>query len=226
MSLPFYVNPETATREKADFARRNIARGRPIVALEVTEGVLIVSENPSRHLRKIAEVYDRIAFAGVGKYTELEALRKAGVRLADMKGYSYHREDVTARSLANAYAETMAAVFTNDLKPYEVEIMVAQVGESVGEANEIYHVDFAGFITDEHRFMAMGGEAEALRERVAEAYRDDFDLNTGLRAAVEALGGPDRQVPQEELEAALLESAGGRRRFRRLTAPDLADALG
>ena len=216
MSLPFYVNPETATREKADFARRNIARGRPIVALEVTEGVLIVSENPSRHLRKIAEVYDRIAFAGVGKYTELEALRKAGVRLADMKGYSYHREDVTARSLANAYAETMAAVFTNDLKPYEVEIMVAQVGESAGEPNEIY----------EHRFMAMGGEADALKERVAEAYRDDLDLNTGLRAAVQALGGPDRQVPQEELEAALLQSTGGRRRFRRLTAPDLADALG
>ena len=222
MSIPFYVNPETAVREKAEFARRNIARGRPIVAVEMADGVLLVSENASRHLRKISELYDRIAFAGVGKYTELEALRKAGVRLADMKGYAYHREDVTARSLANAYAETLTAVFTNDLKPYEVEIMVAQVGETAGEPNEMYHVDFAGFITDEHGYMAMGGEAEPLKERLAQSYEEGLALDAALDIAVSALAGPDRTLGAAELEVALLQSTGGRRRFRRLTGADLA----
>src|SRR2546423_1670909 len=129
VSLPFYVIPETAVREKAEFARRNVARGRAVLALEVTEGVLLVAENPSAHLRKIAELYDRVAFAGVGKYSEFDALRRAGIRMADLHGYSYHREDVSAKALANAYAQTLNAVFTNDLKPYEVEILVAQVGE-------------------------------------------------------------------------------------------------
>jgi proteasome alpha subunit len=225
MSIPFYVNPETVVREKAEFARKNIARGRPIVALEIQEGVLVVCENPSSHLRKIAELYDRIAFAGVGKYNEFESLRIAGVRLADMKGYSYHREDVTAKSLANAYAQTLGSVFTNDLKPFEVELMVAQVGESSGEPNEIYHVDYAGYVSDEHGFMAMGGEADELRERLERSFEEGLDTRRGLSLAVQALARDNASPRPKELEVALLASSGGRRRFQRFSSQELSGYL-
>lgn len=225
MSLPFYVNPETVVREKAEFARRGIARGRALAALEVEEGVLIVSENPSRHLRKISELYDRLAFAGVGQYNEFESLRIAGVRLADMKGYAYHREDVTAKYLANAYAQTLRAIFTNDLKPYEVEILVAQVGESGGEPNEIYHVRFDGVLTDHRGFMVMGGEAEELQGRLQQAYEDGLTLVAGLKMAVEILSSEDRRLGSADLEVALLARDGARRRFRRLQAADLSELL-
>ena len=225
MSIPFYVNPETVVREKAEFARKGIARGRAILALELVDGVLLVSENPSAHLRKIAELYDRIAFAGVGKYNEFEALRIAGVRLADMKGYSYHREDVTAKSLANAYAQTLGTVFTNDLKPYEVELLVAEVGESPGDPNEIYHVRYDGYVSDEHGFMAMGGQADDLRGHLEQRYEEGLGLREGLRVAVEALSSGDHAIGPSELEVALLSATGTRRRFRRLDGEELSELL-
>lgn len=226
MSIPFYVNPETAVREKAEFARKGIARGRAIVTLEVTGGVLMVSENRSAHLHKIAELYDRVAFAGVGRYNEFEALRIAGVRLADMRGYNYHREDVTAKSLANAYAQTLGSVFTNDFKPFEVEVMVAQVGEEPGEHNEIYHVRYDGYVSDEHGFMAMGGEADQLRERLDGAYEEGMSLEAGFGLAVSTLSGAERELGAADLEVALLASTGNRRRFRRLQGEELAALMG
>src|SRR5690242_1493280 len=128
MSQPFYVSPEQVMKDRADYARKGIARGRSLVALECADGVLLVAENPSRTLYKISELYDRIAFAGVGKYNEFQSLKIGGVRLADLKGYQYSREDVTANGIANAYAQTLGQVFTHEMKPYEVEILVAQVG--------------------------------------------------------------------------------------------------
>jgi proteasome alpha subunit len=226
MSIPFYVNPETVVREKAEFARRNVARGRPIVALEIAEGVLLVTENPSTHLRKTAELYDRVAFAGVGKLNEFDQLRIAGVRLADMKGFSYDREDVTAKYLANAYAQTLGGVFTNELKPFEVEILVAQVGETAEEHNEMYHVRFDGVITDEHGFMVMGGNADDIREKVASAYETGVSLDGGLELAVDVLSSEERRLGSEDLEVALLANTGSRRRFRRLSRERLAELVG
>ena len=127
--MPFYVSPEQAMKDKADYARKGIARGRSGVVIQYDAGILFVAPNPSAALHKISEIYDRIAFAAVGRYNEFENLRKAGVRYADMTGYQYDRQDVTARGLANWYAQTLGTIFTESPKPFEVEIVVAEVGE-------------------------------------------------------------------------------------------------
>src|SRR5215218_9780508 len=160
MTMPFYVSPEQVMKDRADYARKGIARGRSLIALEAGDGIVIVAENPSRTLFKISEIYDHIAFAGVGKYNEFEMLKIAGVRHADLKGYAYSREDVTARSLANAYAQTLGQVFTHEMKPYEVEILVAEVGRSGDDHAEMYHLFYDGVVMDEQRYAVLGGQAE------------------------------------------------------------------
>ena len=163
MTMPFYVSPEQVMKDRADYARKGIARGRSLIALEAADGIVIVAENPSRTLFKISEIYDHIAFAGVGKYNEFELLKIAGVRHADLKGYSYSREDVNARSLANAYAQTLGQVFTHEMKPYEVEILVAQVGDT-SEGDELFHILYDGTVMDEEGHTVLGGQAEAIDE--------------------------------------------------------------
>src|ERR687888_2796292 len=162
MTMPFYVSPEQVMKDRADYARKGIARGKSLIAVECGPGIIIVAENPSATLHKIAEIYDRIAFAAVGKYNEFENLRIAGVRLADMRGYSYDRRDVTGRGLANAYAQTLGTIFSNGAeKPYEVEIFVAEVGDAASD-DQIYRPTYDGQVADEHDFAAMGGDAETV----------------------------------------------------------------
>ncbi|MGH2686923.1 MAG: proteasome subunit alpha, partial [Actinomycetota bacterium] len=180
MPMPFYVAPEQLMKDRADFARKGIARGKPVVALEYADGILFIADNPSTHLYKISELYDRIAFAAVGKYSEFENLRIAGVRLADVRGYSYGREDVTAKSIANAYSQGLANIFSQEMLPYEVELLVAQVGEGP-EHNELFHILYDGSVTDEDGFVAMGGESEALARRLGEGYRPEMPLADALR---------------------------------------------
>src|SRR3954463_16820359 len=179
MSQPFYVSPEQVMKDRADYARKGIARGRSLIALECPAGVLIVADNPSRTLSKISEIYDRIAFAAVGKYNEFQMLRVAGVRHADMKGFSYSREDVSARELANAYAQTLGMVFTHEMKPYEVELLVAQGGDNAAK-DELYHIFYDGVVMDEERYSALGGHAEALNEALADQYRPDLTLEESV----------------------------------------------
>ena len=159
MTQPFYVSPEQVMKDRADYARKGIARGRSLVALECADGVLLLAENPSRTLFKISELYDRIAFAGVGKYNEFQSLKIGGVRLADLKGYQYSRGDVTANGIANAYAQTLGQVFTHEMKPYEVEILVAQVSTTPEEPNELFRILYDGTVIDEHNFTVLGGQA-------------------------------------------------------------------
>ena len=128
MSMPFYVAPEQVMKDRADYARKGIARARPLVASRFAEGIAMVAESSSPTLHKISEIYDRIAFAGAGRYNEYDQLRVAGVRAADLKGYQYSRDDVDARSLANQYAQILGQIFTHEMKPMEVEILVAEVG--------------------------------------------------------------------------------------------------
>ncbi|MGQ0520297.1 MAG: proteasome subunit alpha [Actinomycetota bacterium] len=226
MSMPFYVAPEQMMKDKADYARKGIARGRSLMGLEYADGILLAAENPSRTLHKISEIYDRIAFAGVGKFNEFDQLRVGGVRHADVKGYEYSREDVDARSLANAYAQWLGQVFTREIKPMEVEILVAEVAPAGSEgANQLYHIDFSGTIYDEDHFAVLGGDADALRERVAAAYTDGWSLGAALRAARTALAGPERTLQPADLEVAVLERSGGRRAFRRILNHELAELL-
>jgi proteasome alpha subunit len=224
MTMPFYVAPEQFMKDKADFARKNIARGRPLVATVYEGGLLICSENPSRSLHKVSEIYDRIAFAGVGRYNEYDQLRVAGVQHADIKGYQFSREDVDGRSLANLYARYMGNVFTHEMKPLEVEILVAEVGRRPGE-DQIFHILYDGTIVDESRFAALGGEAESISARLAPAYRDGWSLAEALAASVAALSGPDRRLEPSELEVAVLERANGRRAFRRLSEEEVSSLL-
>jgi proteasome alpha subunit len=224
MSMPFYVAPEQLMKDKADYARRNIARGRPLVASAYNAGILIAAENTYRHLHKISEIYDRIAFAGVGKYNEFEQLRRSGVQHADVKGYQFSREDVDARSLANLYSQYMGQIFTHDMKPLEAEILVAEVGPAVGE-DEIYHVTFDGFVFDESRFVVLGGEAETITERMEAAYQDGWELGAAVKAATGALAGDERTVPPEELEIAVLEREATGRAFRRVETAELTSLL-
>jgi len=190
----------------------------------VTEGVLIVSENPSRHLRKIAEVYDRIAFAGVGKYNEYDSLRIAGVRHADLKGFAYSREDVDARSLASAYAQILGQIFTHEMKPMEVEILVAEVGDKAGD-EQLFHVLYDGSVVDETDLTVLGGEAEAILERLKAGYRPEMPLADALKAATGALTEQGKTLQAADLEVAVLSRSNGRRAFRRLEDDEMAALL-
>jgi len=227
MSVPFYVSPEQIIKDKADYARKGIARGRSVIVLQVDTGILFVAENPSRALHKISEIYDRIGFAAVGKYNEFENLRVAGVRLADMRGYAYDRRDVTGRSLANAYAQTLGTIFTETPKPFEVEIVVAEVGQILAD-DQLYRLMFDGSVADEHGYVAMGGSAEAISGGLAEGWHEGIVLADGLRLAVSLLGrfGADleRTLPSSQLEVALLDRSRPRRTFVRI-APSRLDEL-
>ena len=212
-------------KDKADYARKGIARGRSLVGITYQDGVLLAAENPSGTLHKISEIYDRIAFAGVGRFNEYDQLRQAGVRSADIKGYTYSREDVEARSLANSYAQIIGQMFTHDIKPLEVEILVAEVG-SAPEADQLFHISYDGTVVDEHKFSVIGGEAEAIAERVERDYRDAMSLGEAVKATVSALGGPDRRIEPAELEIAVLARSLVRRAFRRIADDEIASFLG
>ncbi|MCE1178736.1 MAG: proteasome subunit alpha [Micrococcales bacterium] len=227
--MPFYVSPEQLMKDRADFARKGIARGRSVVVLGYDKGILFVAENPSRTLHKVSEIYDRIGFAAVGKYNEFENLRVAGVRYADLRGYSYDRSDVTARGLANAYAQTLGTVFTQESKPYEVEIAVAEVGRTQDE-DQIYRLTYDGSVADERGFVAMGGAGEAIETGLGDAWHPGIVLGDALVLAVRLLaagapGSEPRQLGPDSLEVAVLDRERPRRTFRRIVGPLLADLL-
>jgi proteasome alpha subunit len=226
MTAPFYVAPEQVMKDRADYARKGIARGRSLVGVSCEQGILLAAENPSRLLRKIAEVYDRIAFAGVGKYNEFDQLRIAGVRHADLKGFSFSREDVDARSLANQYAQILGNVFTHEMKPLEVEILVAEVGEHRAE-DCLFHIQYDGTLIDEQVYCALGGDAETVRHILSENLDLDqpVDLITATRAAIAALAGADRTLDAGDLELCLLQREGERRRFARIEDEELVELL-
>ncbi len=225
MSMPFYVSPEQMMKDRADYARKGIARGRSLIALECTAGVVIVAENPSRTLNKVSEIYDRIAFAGVGKYNEFQSLKIGGVRLADLKGYQYSPEDVTASSLANAYAQTLGQVFTHEMKPYEVEILVASVGATDDEPNQLFHILYDGTVMDEQRYTVLGGEAERIADALAAEYTDGLDLAAAVQLGAKALAGEGETLTAGQLEVALLDRARPGRAFRRIRGEDLEALL-
>ena len=224
MSMPFYVAPEQVMKDRADYARKGIARGRSLAALSYDEGILICAENPSRTLHKVSEIYDRIAFAGVGKFSEFDSLRTAGVRHADVKGYTYSREDVDARSLANAYAQSLGQVFTHEMKPMEVEILVAEVGADVA-GDQLFRISYEGTIVDEDGSTVLGGDADTVNERLKAGYREGMDMGAALRAAVSALAGPDRTLEAGNLEVAILSRTAARRAFRRVPEAELTALL-
>ena len=230
MSTPFYVSPEQLMKDRADFARKGIARGRSVVVIQYADGILFVSENPSQALHKVSEIYDRIAFAAVGRYNEFENLRIAGVRLADMRGYAYDRRDVTGRGLANAYAQTLGSIFSSGgEKPYEVEIFVAEVGESPAD-DQVYRLTYDGQVADEHGFAVMGGAADVVAGHLREHYAEGATLQDAVRLAVAALGhseSDDRVIPTGDLEVAALDRTRQQpRKFVRLRESRLVELLG
>ena len=215
MSMPFYVAPEQVMKDRADYARKGIARGAPLVAMRYVDGIAIVAENSSETLRKISEIYDRIAFAGVGRYNEFDQLRVAGVRAADLKGFQYSRDDVDARSLANQYAQILGQIFTHEMKPLEVEILVAEVGvEPAGD--QMFHIQYDGTVFDHKDHTVLGGDADTILGRLTESYAGELDAGAAVRTATAALAGPERTLPPGDLEVALLARGNGRRCFRRL----------
>ena len=224
MSMMPYVAPEQLMKDRADYARKGIARGRSLAAVIFADGVAIVAENTSNTLRKVSEIYDRIAFAGVGRYNEFDQLRVAGIRAADLKGYQYSRDDVDARSLANQYAQILGQIFTHEMKPMEVEILVAEVGHEPGQ-DQLFHILYDGTVMDEHRFSVLGGEAEAIAGRLGEAWRDRLSIGEATKIAAGALGGPNRSLTADDLEVAVLGRSNGRRCFHRLTDAEVAGSL-
>lgn len=225
MATPFYVAPEQMMKDRAEYARKGIARGRALVAVEWRDGVVFAGENPSRSLHKTSEIYDRIGYAAVGKYNEFESLRVAGIRLADVKGYQYAREDVAAKSLANAYSQSLGAIFMGGDKPYEVELLIAEVGPD--EGLELFHILYDGSIVDEHRFVAIGGEADALNRSLEDGWEPDMDLGATVRLAARVLAanGGDRSIPPDDLEVSGLDRTRDRRRFFRLGPAALDELL-
>jgi proteasome alpha subunit len=224
MTQPFYVAPEQVMKDRADYARKGIARGRAMVAIRYVDGIVLVAENPSNTLRKISEIYDRIAFAGVGKYNEFDSLRVAGVRAADLKGFQYSRDDVDARSLANQYAQILGQVFTHEMKPMEVEILVAEVGHEP-DGDQLFHILYDGTVLDEHRYSVLGGDAEAINSRLTDTATADMSLAEASVAARAALAGADRTLAAADLEVAVLSRTNGRRCFKRLADEEVTALL-
>jgi proteasome alpha subunit len=223
MATPYYVSPEQLMKDKADYARKGIARGKSVMAIEYTDGILFIAENPSATLHKISEIYDRMAFAGVGRFNEFEQLRIGGIRLVDVKGYSYSREDVTAKGLANAYSQSLGNIFTSEVKPYECEILVAAVGDRT-ETNELFHILYDGSVTDRQGWVAMGGQAEALGTYLKDKYptKKEPDLKAGLKLGHDALVSVEGREPTlAGLEVAVLDRTRARRKFRRLPNEEL-----
>ncbi len=225
MSMPFYVSPEQMMKDRADYARKGIARGRALVAVQTPTCIVIVAENPSTTLRKVSEIYDRIAFAGVGKYNEFDQLRVAGVRAAELRGYQYSRNDVDARSLANQYAQVLGDVFsTMGPKPLEVELLVVAIADT--QANDrLFHILYDGTLLDERRFCVLGGDAEGISKRMESSYRDDLSLDAAIKIAVAALTGSERTLDAADLEVAILTRNGKRRAFSRVDDAAVASAL-
>jgi len=224
VSMPFYVAPEQFMKDKADYARKGIARGRALVAAVYDAGIVLAAENPSTNLHKVSEIYDRIAFAGVGRYNEFDQLRVAGVQHADSKGYQYSREDVDARALANLYAQHLGLVFTHEAKPFEVEILVAEVAPSP-DGDQLFRVLYDGTVSDETNFSALGGDSETIGERMTAAFEAGWTLAAALKASVGALAGPERTLAAADLEVAVLDRAAPRRAFRRLTDGEVESLL-
>jgi len=224
MSMPYYVSPEQRMKDMAEYAQKGIARGRSLIAAIARDGIVLVAENPSKTLHKISEIYDRIAFCGVGKYNEYDQLRVAGVRQADMKGLAYSREDVDARSLANAYAQYLGHVFTEGIKPLEVELVVAELGNATRETR-LYHVAYEGTITDREDFVVLGGDAGQIADRMDDTYVAGVSIAEALRTAVAALAGPDRTLGPDLLEVAVLAEHNGRRCFAPVVGAELEAML-
>ena len=215
MAMPgMYVSPEQLMQDRADYARKGISRGRSLAAVEHQGGIALVAENASSTLRKVSEIYDRIAFGGVGRYNEFDQLRIAGVRYAELKGYQYSREDVDARSLANQYAQMLGQIFTHEMKPMEVEIVVAEI-DSDGTP-ELYRIQYDGTVADEQHWCCIGGDSEAVLDRLSDGWSQELDRDAAVRLAVQALAGPERAISAEELEVAVRAAGNGRRCFRRL----------
>jgi proteasome alpha subunit len=220
MTIPFYVAPEQLVRDKAEFAKKGIARGRSILAVDYADGVMLMAENPSTALKKISEIYDRIAFAGVGKYNEFETLRKAGIRQADLMGYLYSRDDVTAMGLATAFAQTLGMIFTRDPKPFEVEILIAEISED-GSEHRLFRVMYDGTLYDERHHVAIGGKAEQLEEALEELWTEGMTLAAAFAAGEEAFRRAEGR-DSEGWEVAVLAQGNGRRSFRRVDPADLS----
>jgi proteasome alpha subunit len=224
MSMPFYVPPEQLVKDRADFARKGVSRGRPIVAIQIDEGLLLIGENASPSLRKIGEVYDRIAFAGVGRFNEFETLRVAGVRYADLKGFSYSRADVTGKGLANAYSQTLGQIFSHEVKPYEVEIVVAEVGATKAD-DKLFRVQFDGTLRDADTYTVLGAEEDEIGDSLAGRVDDGMDLSAAVKAACDAIEAATGQsVADASWESGFLDRSAQRRSFRRLTPDEIAAA--
>jgi proteasome alpha subunit len=231
MTMPYYASAEQVMRDRSEYARKGISRGRSVAVLTYADGVLFIAENPSSTLHKVSELYDRIGFAAVGRYSEFESLRVAGIRLADVRGYSYNRRDVTGRVIANAYAQTLGEVFTQQMKPFEVELCVAEVGDTP-ESDQLYRLTFDGSIVDEPDFVVMGGQADAVTANLRQHFTHGLGLPEALRVGVQALsavsasiaanGGGDQQLPAEQLEVAVLDRRRPKRAFRRVVGAALA----
>lgn len=224
MSMPYYVAPEQMMKDRADFARKGIARGRSLVAVQFAEGIAIVAENPSHTLRKISEIYDRIAFAGVGKYNEFDQLRVLGVRAADLKGYQFSRQDVDARSLANQYAQMIGQTFTHEVKPLEVEILIAELG-TTSATDQLFHIMFDGTVLDEQRFIVIGGDTDSIRAKIEKGFSSNMSLKESVHLAISALSSEDRTLVAHDLEVAVLQRNGARRCFKRVSNHALEDLL-
>ena len=227
MAMPFYVSPEQMMQDRAEYAKKGIAKGRSIIAMEYDQGVLFVADNPSASLFKISEIYDSIALSGAGRYSEFEHLRKAGIQHADVKGMMYSREDVTAQSLANGYSQILGTIFSQEMKPYEVELLLAQVGETP-EGNELYRITFDGSIIDEQRFTAIGGRSEAILTYLRKEAGDTCpSLHAALQLCQQAFEkNGDPKSGLEGLEVAVLDRTRSGRKFRRVPTSEASDLLG
>ena len=223
MVIPYYISPERLIQDKIEYAKKGVAKGRAVIAVEYNDGILLVADNPTFSLNKISEIYDNIALAGAGKYNEFESLRRAGVRHADIKGYSYSREDVTAKSLINAYSQTIGAIFSQEIKPLEVEIILCEARE---ESTSIYKISFDGSISDEIGYSVIGGDSETLKNFLKNKYKGKLSIRDALKLSIDTFESLiNRKMDYQNLEVALLDKNQIGRKFRRINYSELEELI-
>jgi proteasome alpha subunit len=234
MPTPYYVSPEQIMQEKEDFARKGIEKAKEVIALEYQDGIVMVAENPLATVFKISEIYDRITLAATGLYPDYEALRVAGIQAAEVKGFTYNREDVTAKWLTNVYSQHIGAIHRQaDAKPLEIELLLCEIREDASSSNRIYHLSFDGTFWEDNRYAVIGGRAEKITANLEDKYTEGLDLNGAVKLAVKVFETLEAEVGNEHpyeitadtIEAAVLDETRNRRKFRRLLPDELNEIL-
>ncbi len=157
-------------RQKADYVLDRLREGSPVVGISAQEGVLLCTVRRSQ--RKIFEIYDRLAFAGLGNPSDLEAVRQLAVDFAHAEGFQRSPQDVSIQRVVGfAVSPALKRHFSDPLRlPLVLCGLFAQVGDASGD-DLFYILNYDGEFSLVKHYAAVAGAAH-VAERMKEALGD------------------------------------------------------